>query len=91
MACDDPGESSEQVFATREAKVAGVQGKTKQEVFDAVRQWWKKNDFHDAGSESDILYAESNSDGFRMKIEQTPRGDFYLGFSSPCVPPNGPE
>ncbi len=87
--CDNPDGPSAQVFATRKARVIHLSESQPEEIFDSIRKWWNKNNFRETDSEEDVLYAKNHSNGFRMSIETNPKGEYHMGFSSPCVWPNG--
>jgi hypothetical protein len=92
--CDDPTDNGPRgrVHVSRSYWLRDIPKDRNSEVAVSLSQWWQEHNFRitlDKRPQENLIFAEHNTDGFRMSLQEGAQGSLSLGTSSPCVWPNG--
>lgn len=93
--CDDPTDNGPRgrVSVGNIYWVRDLPKESNHQYFDAVTKWWTDHNFgildNIRDPDSNYVWAENKTDGFRMSFSDNPKGELTLSANSPCVWPNG--
>jgi hypothetical protein len=92
--CDDPTDNGPRgrMISSVDYEILDLRADDYPEYVDNLERWWRDHNFHilsDDRPDEQSVWVENTEDGFRMRVQDNPRGELYLTVTSPCVWPNG--
>jgi hypothetical protein len=92
--CDDPTDNGPKgrKIASVNYEIHDLPKDEYPEYVDRLERWWLEHNFavlDDERPTYQSIWVENKEDGFRMRVQDNVRGQFFLIATSPCVWPNG--